>query len=170
MRADLESIKSLDDAESTCRAPFPEKAGALPGVLITDTSRGQGDGSSVRQRTPKRESFADYFGPRQKQAISKREDRFTLRRTAPRNARRRAEAVSEICRDEIVRSPESPDVHPGSGGTYQDTVRIERVQETPLIEMNTRLNSLQRVLAYEKRCLNSTIVSPKPHCPPRSVV
>ena len=67
MRADLESIKSLDDAESTCRAPFPEKAGALPGVLITDTSRGQGcDGGSVRQRNPKRESFADYFGPRQR--------------------------------------------------------------------------------------------------------
>jgi hypothetical protein len=82
----------------------------------------------------------------------------------------RKEAVSEICRDEIVRSPAAADVHPGSGGTYQVAVGIERVQLTPFIERYIRLNSPQGILAYEKRCLDSAIMSPKPHRASRAVI
>jgi len=39
----------------------------------------------------------------------------------------RAEIVSEICRNQIVRSPAAANVRLGSGGAYQVAVGIERV-------------------------------------------
>ena len=82
----------------------------------------------------------------------------------------RAEAVSEICHNEIVGPPAAADVHPGSGGTYHVTVGIERVQESRLIETNIWLEPLQRVLAYEKGRLNSAIMTPKPHRTARAII
>jgi hypothetical protein len=39
----------------------------------------------------------------------------------------RAEIASEICRNQIARSPATADVHLCCGGAYQVTVTIERV-------------------------------------------
>ena len=57
---------------------------------------------------------------------------------------------SKIGGDQVVRTPASANVDPGSGGTYQITVGIERVQKTRLIAAGIWLNSLQRVFVYEK--------------------
>ena len=58
--------------------------------------------------------------------------------------------VSKIRGDQIIRPPASANVDLGSGGTYQITVGIERVQKTRLIRASIWLNSLQRVFVYEK--------------------
>jgi hypothetical protein len=57
---------------------------------------------------------------------------------------------SKISGDQIVRTPAAANVHLGSGGTYQITVGIERVQETRFIGASIRLNSRQRGFVYEK--------------------
>jgi hypothetical protein len=71
---------------------------------------------------------------------------------------------------QIVRTPASADVDPGSGGAYPITVGIERVQKTRLIRTGIWLNALQRAFVYEKRCLYRAIVSPKSHGLPRPVI
>ena len=58
--------------------------------------------------------------------------------------------VSKIGGDQVVRTPASANVDPGSGGTYQITVGIERVQKTQLIGASMRLNSPQCVFIYKK--------------------
>jgi hypothetical protein len=58
--------------------------------------------------------------------------------------------VSKISSDQVVRTSASANVNPGSGGTCQITVGIERVQKTLLIGVRIRLNSLQCVFVYEK--------------------
>ena len=58
--------------------------------------------------------------------------------------------VSEIAGDQVVRAPASANVEPGSGGTYQITVGVERIQETRFIGVSIRLNSPQRSFVYEK--------------------
>jgi hypothetical protein len=78
--------------------------------------------------------------------------------------------VSKIGGDQVVRTPASANVDPGSGGTYQTTVGIERVQKTRLIGASIWLNSPQCVFVYEKRRLYRAIVSPKSHSMPRSVI
>ena len=76
----------------------------------------------------------------------------------------------KISGDQIVRTPASADVDPGSGGAYPITVGIERVQKTRLIRTGIWLNALQRAFVYEKRCLYRAIVSPKSHGMPRPVI
>ena len=49
-------------------------------------------------------------------------------------------------------------------------VGIERAQKARLVGVDIGLHALQHVLADEKRCFNSAIVSPKPHGTPRAVV
>ena len=78
--------------------------------------------------------------------------------------------VSKISGDQIVRASAAADVHLGSGGTYQVTIGIERVQKTRLIVTSDWLNSLERIFVYEKRCLNGAVVSPKSHGAPRAVI
>jgi hypothetical protein len=58
--------------------------------------------------------------------------------------------VSKISGDQVVRTSASANVNPGSGGTYQITVGIERVEKTRLVGVRIRLNSLQRVFVYEE--------------------
>jgi len=58
--------------------------------------------------------------------------------------------VSKIGGDQIIGTPASANVHPGSRGTYQITVGIERVQKTQLIEASIWLNSPQCAFIYEK--------------------
>jgi hypothetical protein len=58
--------------------------------------------------------------------------------------------VSKISGDQVVRTPASADVDPGSGGTYQIAVGIERVQKTRLIGASIRLDSPQCVFVDEK--------------------
>ena len=82
----------------------------------------------------------------------------------------RAEIVSEICRNQIVRSPAAADVRLGGSGAYQVTVGVKRAQKTRLIGVNIGLDSLQRVFADEKRCFDGAIMSPKLHGMPCGVV
>jgi hypothetical protein len=58
--------------------------------------------------------------------------------------------VSKISGDQVVRTPASADVDPGSGGTYQITVGIERVKKARLIGASIWLNSPQCVFLDEK--------------------
>jgi hypothetical protein len=58
--------------------------------------------------------------------------------------------VSKIGGDQIIRTPAAADVHPSSGGAYQITVGVERVQETRFIGLSVRLNSPQRAFIHEK--------------------
>jgi hypothetical protein len=78
--------------------------------------------------------------------------------------------VSKISSDQIVGTPASANVDPGSGGTYQVTVGIERAEKTRLIGASIWLNAPQCVFVYKKRRLHRTIVSPKSHGMPRSVI
>jgi hypothetical protein len=57
---------------------------------------------------------------------------------------------SEISGVQIIRTPASANIDFGSGGTYQITVGIERVQKTRLIWPGTWLNLRQCVLVYKK--------------------
>jgi len=63
---------------------------------------------------------------------------------------KRRSFFSKISGDQVVRTPASADVDPGSGGTYQIAVGIERVQKTRLIGASIRLNSPQCVFVDEK--------------------
>lgn len=98
--------------------------------------------------------------------------RFLVRRAIslisvePRGSR----TGSKICRDQIVRAPAAADIHLGSGGAYQVAIGIERVQKTRFIVAGIRLDSLQRILLYEKRCLDSAVVPPKSYGTPRAVI
>jgi hypothetical protein len=58
--------------------------------------------------------------------------------------------VSKISGDQIIRTPAAADVHASSGGAYQITVGVERVQETRFIEASIRLKSPQRAFVYEE--------------------
>jgi hypothetical protein len=58
--------------------------------------------------------------------------------------------VSKISGDQVVRTSASANVNPSSGGTYQISVGVERVQKARLIGASIWLNSLQRVFIYEK--------------------
>jgi hypothetical protein len=58
--------------------------------------------------------------------------------------------VSKIGGDQVVRTSASANVNPGSGGTYQITVGIERVQKTRLVGARIWLNSPQCFFVYEK--------------------
>ena len=75
--------------------------------------------------------------------------------------------VSKISGDQVVRTSASANVNPGSGGTYQITVGIERVQKARLIGAGIRLNSPQGLFIYKKRCFHRAVVSPKSHGTPR---
>jgi Protein of unknown function (DUF1194) len=77
---------------------------------------------------------------------------------------------SKIGGDQVVGTPASANVDPGSGGTYQVTVGIERAEKTRFIGASIWLNAPQCVFVYKKRRLYRAIVSPKPHGMPRSVV
>jgi hypothetical protein len=77
---------------------------------------------------------------------------------------------SKISGDQIVRTPASADVDPGSGGAYPITVAIERVQKARFIRTGIWLDPPQRAFVYEKRCLYRAIVSPKSHGMPRSII
>jgi hypothetical protein len=76
----------------------------------------------------------------------------------------------KISGDEIVRTPASADVDPGSSGAYPIAIGIERVQKPRFIGTGIWLNAPQRAFVYEKRCLYRAIVSPKSHGMPRSVI
>jgi hypothetical protein len=58
--------------------------------------------------------------------------------------------VSKISGDQIIRTPAAADVYASSGGAYQITVGVERVQETRFIGVSIRLNSPQRAFVYEE--------------------
>jgi hypothetical protein len=88
----------------------------------------------------------------------------------PRQSDHRRAFVSKISGDQIIRSPAAANVNPGSSGTYQITIGIERVQKTRLIRTGIRLDPPQRAFVYEKRCLYRAIVSPKSHGMPRSII
>ena len=78
--------------------------------------------------------------------------------------------VSKISSDKIVGTPASANADPGSGGTYQVTVGIERVEKTRLIGASNWLNAPQCIFFYEERCLHSAVVSPKSYGMPRVVI
>jgi hypothetical protein len=56
----------------------------------------------------------------------------------------------KISGNQIIRTSASADIDPRSGGTYQITVAIERIQKTRLIGARIRLNLSQCVFVYEK--------------------
>ena len=56
----------------------------------------------------------------------------------------------EMSGNQIVRTSASADVDLRRGGAYQITVAIERTQKARLIGAGVRLNSSQRVFAYEE--------------------
>jgi hypothetical protein len=58
--------------------------------------------------------------------------------------------VSKISGDQIIRTPAAADVHASSGGAYQITVGVERVQETRFVGASIRLKSPQRAFVYEE--------------------
>ena len=78
--------------------------------------------------------------------------------------------VSEIAGDQVVRAPASANVEPGSGGTYQITVGVERVEKTRFVGLSIWLDALQCVFVYKKRRFHRAIMPPKPHSTPRSVI
>src|ERR1043166_1542447 len=61
---------------------------------------------------------------------------------------------SKIGGDQIVRTPASANIDLGSGGTYQITVGIKRVQKARLIRTGIWLNAPQCAFVYEKRCFH----------------
>lgn len=50
--------------------------------------------------------------------------------------------VSEIAGDQVVRTPASANVEPGSDGTYQITVGVERVEKTRFVGPSIWLDAL----------------------------
>jgi hypothetical protein len=58
--------------------------------------------------------------------------------------------VLKISGNQIVRTPASANIDLGSGGTYQITIGIERVQKPRRIEAGVWLNSPQCIFVYEK--------------------
>lgn len=80
------------------------------------------------------------------------------------------EIGSKICGVQIVRAPATAAVDLGSGGTDQVTIGIKRVQKARFIVAGIWLKSLQRAFVYEKRRLDSAVVSPKSHGTPRAII
>jgi hypothetical protein len=76
----------------------------------------------------------------------------------------------KVRRAEIVPAAASANINLRSRSAYLVTVRVKRVQQTRLIQLDAWLDSRKRILAYKKRCLDRTIVAPKPHSAPRRII
>ena len=78
--------------------------------------------------------------------------------------------ASKVLRTEIVPAPASANINFGGRSAYLVAVDVKGVQQTRLVQLDARLDSRKRILAYKKCRLDRAIMSPKPHDTPRSVI
>src|SRR6266568_9367340 len=77
--------------------------------------------------------------------------------------RMRRGAPLEVGAHQVVRAFVAARINLGCRRADQVPIRIERAQESRLVETHARLNSLQRVLGAEECNLNRAVVSPEAH-------
>jgi hypothetical protein len=77
---------------------------------------------------------------------------------------------SKIISKKIVRSPTVPNILFDRSRNYQITVCVKGAQKARFIRSGIRLKFDQCIFVDKERCLDSTVITPKSHCTPRSIV